>query len=100
MVDIIANVGISLGAAAIYFIGNKNKWGFIVGLAAQPFWLYIAISTRQWGVFAVSVVFTANWAKGAYNWFVWDPRREAVSSGDSAGPSRSDGVGTVSAQPT
>ncbi len=75
MIAIIAQVAVFLfGAGAVLLIGAfKSKWGFALGLAAQPAWFYIAVTARQWGILAVSAVYTANWAIGFYNWFAKSP---------------------------
>jgi nicotinamide riboside transporter PnuC len=79
MIEIIANIGIFVfGQAAVRLVGRKNRWGFVFGLASQPCWFYIGATTGQWGILAVSVLYTANWATGAYSWFVRDPRRRAA----------------------
>jgi len=73
MWDTIAQVGIAtLGIAAIILVARKNKWGFALGLASQPFWFITAYLNKQWGVFLVSVVYTCSWAYGVYKWFYAD----------------------------
>ena len=70
MLDIIAQVAITLfGTSAILFIAKKNKWGFVLGLASQPFWFITAYIHEQWGVFLTAIIFTINWIYGIYNWF-------------------------------
>ena len=44
-----------------------RRWGYIVGLASEPFWFWAAISADQWGVFWGSVVWTVIWIIGVYN---------------------------------
>jgi hypothetical protein len=36
----------------------SDRWGFLVGLAAQPFWFASTIRARQWGMFANSLIYT------------------------------------------
>ena len=68
--DFIANIGIAiLGLIAIILVARKNKWGFVVGLASQPFWLLTSFLNKQWGVFFLSVVYTGVWIYGIYEWF-------------------------------
>jgi hypothetical protein len=31
----------------IFLIARKNKWGFVVGLASQPFWFITTIYHQQ-----------------------------------------------------
>jgi hypothetical protein len=67
-----------LSLAAIAMIattGSLHRWGFVAGLASQPFWiaaLWRARSpggTRMWGMFALSVVYCAIWIFGILNRF-------------------------------
>lgn len=58
-----------LGTLSIILIARKNKWGLVLGLAAQPFWFATAYINQQWGVFAVGFVYTASWIYGIYEWF-------------------------------
>ena len=58
------------GAAAIWMVGRKNawrKWGYLVGLASQPFWLYATWSSQQYGMFALSCWYVYAWAQGYWN---------------------------------
>ena len=68
--DIIAQVGIAIfGITAIILVAKKNKWGFVCGLASEPFWLITAILHQQWAVFLLSIIYVFSWAFGVYNWF-------------------------------
>jgi len=67
-----------LSLAAITMVattGTLHRWGFVVGLASQPFWiaaLWRARSpagTRMWGMFALSIVYCAIWIFGILNRF-------------------------------
>ncbi|WOD12757.1 hypothetical protein RPW65_07920 [Pseudomonas sp. NyZ704] len=52
---------------------ERRRWASIFGLASQPFWFYAAISTQQWGVFILSLLYTAVWAKGFYTHWISKP---------------------------
>lgn len=41
-----------------------RKWAPIVGLIAQPVWLYVSWSAGQWGIFALTFFYTAAWLRG------------------------------------
>lgn len=70
MWDLIAQVGIFIfGVLGIVLAARKNKWGFVFGLLSQPFWYMTGVINHQWGVVAVSVIYTGSWAYGVYNWF-------------------------------
>ncbi len=67
-----------LSLAAIAMVattGPWHKWGFVVGLMSQPFWI-VALwrarspsGSRMWGMFALSVVYCAIWIEGILNRF-------------------------------
>lgn len=68
--DLVAQFAIPLfGIAAIFLVARKNKWGFILGLAVQPFWFITSYQNEQWGVFVSSIAYTVSWGFGIYNWF-------------------------------
>jgi hypothetical protein len=73
MLDFFAQIGIFiLTVSAVVLVARKNKWGFILGVLAQPFWFLTSYINGQWGVFLVSVVMTISWSYGVYNWFFED----------------------------
>ncbi len=47
-----------------------QKWGFIVGLCSQPFWLMATWRAKQWGMFALAVWYTGVWSLGIYNHWI------------------------------
>jgi hypothetical protein len=67
----IAQVGIALfGVLAIFLVGMKGRrrtLGFVLGLAAQPFWFWTTYENQQWGIFALSIAYTFSWANGLRN---------------------------------
>lgn len=63
---------------AIFLLSTASIWllsaaqpnlllGYALGLASQPFWLYAAARSRQWGVFALSLIYVALWLRGIVN---------------------------------
>ncbi|CAD6562890.1 hypothetical protein ACFQ3P_39890 [Paraburkholderia sabiae] len=66
------------GALAVFLSQDSRlgwrRWACIFGLVAQPFWLDMAWRAHQYGVLALSLVYTASWARGlAAHWLM---RRE------------------------
>ena len=59
-------VGI-LGPLAILLVAFKKRWGFIIGLFAQPFW-FVVLRNDTGGLVAV-VAYTLSWMLGIYEWF-------------------------------
>lgn len=61
--------------AMVATTGPLHRWGFVVGLASQPFWiaaLWRARSpggTRMWGMFVLSWLYCAIWIYGILNRF-------------------------------
>lgn len=68
--DTIAQVGVStLGVLAMILVSRKNKWGFVIGLASQPFWLLTSAINHLWGVLFLNIVYTFTWIYGVHQWF-------------------------------
>jgi len=64
---------VSTGAAAIWFMARLEswrRWGFIIGLVGQPFWLYVTFTSKQWGMFTLSLWYTYTWCLGIYNYWI------------------------------
>ena len=58
------------GLTAIFLLSClKNRWGNVVGLLTQPFWYITTWYHQQWGLFALSFVYTLVWCIGIYRWF-------------------------------
>lgn len=47
-----------------------QRWACIFGIVAQPFWLYATWSAGQWGIFALTFVYAAGWARGVRNFWL------------------------------
>lgn len=56
------------GVSAIWLSQSANvkarKWAPVLGLAGQPFWIYATFEAGQWGIFILSMFYTAAWARG------------------------------------
>lgn len=70
----IAQVGIMIfGASAIWLVGRKEnwrKWGYLLGLCSQPFWIYSSINNEQWGILVMTLFYTYSWCQGIYNFWI------------------------------
>lgn len=73
MLDTICQAGMVLfSGAAILAIALKrpwSKWGFVLGLLSEPFYLGTALIHRQWGLLLLTVWWTGSWAFGAWTHF-------------------------------
>lgn len=70
----IDQIGIALtGATAVFLSQSANerarRYACLFGMVGQPFWFWAAWSAQQWGVLAVTVLYTAAWGKGV--WTHW-----------------------------
>lgn len=62
-----------LGASSIWFIAQKkpwSRWGYIFGLASQPFWLISSLENKQYGIAILSLVYGYSWSIGIYNYWI------------------------------
>ena len=59
------------GGVAIWLANDHRqshrRWASVFGLAGQPFWAYSAYAAGQWGILALTLVYTASWAVGFRN---------------------------------
>jgi hypothetical protein len=59
------------GCVAIWLVNDQRetwrKWASVFGLAGQPFWFYSAFAAEQWGILALTFVYTASWVRGFRN---------------------------------
>ncbi len=73
--DQISQIGIAiLGLSATFLVARKNKWGFVLGLASEPFWILTAYYNHQWGIQLLNVVYVCTWSYGIYVWFFKDKK--------------------------
>jgi hypothetical protein len=59
-----------LGGSAIWLISRReawSRWGYVLGLASQPFWFYSSIRAKQWGILALACWYTYAWGQGIKN---------------------------------
>lgn len=72
--QIITQIGIMVfGASAIWLVGRKESWkryGYIMGLIGQPFWIVSAIHNEQWGILLMTLFYTYSWAQGVWNYWI------------------------------
>jgi|GEM_PF-1912959 len=63
-----------LGGAAIILVardGQLRSWGFLLGLASQPFWVLETWRARQWGMLFLSLWYCLGWGLGAWKHWPW-----------------------------
>jgi hypothetical protein len=65
-----------MGLVGLWLAGQKNVWGWAVGLAAQPFWITYAVVTDQYGFVVSGLAYGLVYAKN----FVWWMREKAMES--------------------
>jgi hypothetical protein len=58
-----------LGSTALWLVGRPeswSRWGFVLGLCAQPFWYLTVIQHHQYGILALNICYTYSWIQGIY----------------------------------
>lgn len=75
-----------LGVGAVWLSQDERphlrKYACIFGLLGQPLWFYTSWSTEQWGIFALSFVYTIAWLKGLHvYWLSGVPSHSAPAKG-------------------
>lgn len=75
----IAQVGIALFGLTAIVLANcldirLRRWAPVAGLIGQPFWFISAFDAHQWGILALTGLYTLAWAKGLRDHF-WALRR-------------------------
>jgi hypothetical protein len=63
-----------LGTTAVWLSqdprDDRRKWACIIGITAQPFWLYATWKAEQWGIFALTFVYAAAWIRGIWHFWI------------------------------
>ncbi len=62
-------------ASAIWLVSSKKhwrRWGYIIGLVGQPFWLYSTFVEKQWGIFLLALFYMYSWGQGVWNYWIKD----------------------------
>lgn len=60
------------GMALLGVAGRAFRWGALVSLCAQPFWLVVTWSAGQWGMFLLAALYAGTFARLA--WLGFRPR--------------------------
>lgn len=75
----IAQIAIAfLSPAAVLLSHSEHariaRWGSVLGLAGQPFWIASTWAASQWGMFVVSIIFTLVWSNNFRAHWIRRPR--------------------------
>lgn len=46
---------------------NRRRYACLVGITAQPFWVYATWTAGQWGLLLLTGFYTAAWLRGIWN---------------------------------
>jgi len=68
-----STIGLSGVVALLLTIAGK-KWGCIIGMAGQPFWIWMSLEKKLWGVFVVSIAYLLVFAYGFVKNYTEDGR--------------------------
>lgn len=75
---IVAQIGIAtLGVTAVYLSqdprASRRRWSSVCGLCAQPFWIAETLTAEQYGILALTALYTWSWGRGFYEYW-WKAR--------------------------
>lgn len=73
----------SLSVLMIFFLGNKNKVGFLFGLSANLSWLLFAWLAASPAIFLSNTIFFVLHVRGAVRWKKTAAQDRAVFEGQS-----------------
>ena len=68
--EFVTQSALFIGPIGAMLLGSGSRWGFVIGLAMQPFWFYTSFRHRQWGIFLASIFYAFGWALGVYRNFL------------------------------
>ena len=62
---------------SIFNLGKPSimKYGSLISLTTQPFWIYETYTNSQYGMFALSIVYTILAGVGVYRGFILGEKR-------------------------
>lgn len=66
---------------AVFLLTSKPslaRWGSLVGLVGQPFWIYVTWRAQAWGIVAVSLWFAICYGRGVWRGFLSSTRSSNV----------------------
>lgn len=61
----------------IWLLGRKHRGGFLVGLAAQPVWLYFDYRAGAYGLMPLALILGYLYVQGYRSWRVVEPGETA-----------------------
>ena len=66
-------INVITGVLAMWMSQSPNrtarKWAAVVGLCGQPAWMWTTWHAQQWGIFALTFVYTASWLRGLHTYW-------------------------------
>lgn len=69
------------GVTAIFLTQSRHesrrRYACLFGMVGQPFWIYAAWSAGQWGILALTTLYTWAWAKGVWTHWLAPVPKEA-----------------------
>jgi hypothetical protein len=76
------------GVAAVWLSQDSRekfrRWAPVCGLISQSAWLYASYTAQQWGVLALTVLYTVAWANGMRTYWFKKPNSDSLMVAKSA----------------
>ena len=57
-----------MSVAMLWLMGNKSRWGPILGLVNQAAWIIYEVITHQWGLMAGTLCYTVVHIRNIIKW--------------------------------
>ena len=58
----------AIGLVAVFFVGRKKWWSWLIMILASCLWIAFGLRTRQYGFSAASIVFLAVYSRNLLRW--------------------------------
>ena len=65
---ILSFVAPAITGLGLWFIGNKKKYGFLVGIAAELVWILLGLFSEAYGLIFWSLIFTFLYLRNYLRW--------------------------------
>lgn len=58
----------AISLCSLWLVGNKNRWGWVLGIFNQALWTIYAVRLQQWGLLIGVVAYTIINVRNLLKW--------------------------------
>lgn len=77
--ELLCQIAIVVFGLPAIWLANRmeswKKWGCIVGMLGQPFWIYTTIVNKQYGMLFLTFCYVYAWGQGIYYYWIVPARK-------------------------